>query len=392
MSSPSFIINREDWSLHRKGQLDQERHRQKVKEAIRRNLADLVAEESIILSDGKKTVKVPIRSLEEYKFRFDPGKQRHVGQGDGDVRPGDVVGRAVPGRGPGGGKGAGEEPGVDYYEAEITIDELAELIFEDLGLPNLEEKRRPELVSSGYEFNDVRRHGAMANLDKRRTLLEAYRRNAMAGQPDFYPIAPEDLRFKTWEEARDFRATAVVIAMMDTSGSMGAFEKYIARSFYFWMVRFLRTRYRDVQIVFIAHDTRAREVSEQEFFTKGESGGTKCSSAYELALSIIDQRYPPDDFNIYAFHFSDGDNFPSDNARCVRLLAELLERCSAVGYGEIVNARYYSDSTLMSVYQKVDHPRFTRVTIRDKSEVYPALRAFFRPAPAARAASAGLSA
>ena len=379
---PSFIINRSDWSLHRKGQLDQQRHQEKVKEAIRRNLADLVAEESIILSDGKKVVKVPIRSLEEYRFRFDPNKQRYVGQGDGRARPGDLVARSGPGPGPGGGRGAGEEPGVDYYEAEITVDELAELIFQDLGLPNLQEKRRPEMAATGFEFNDVRRAGAMANLDKKRTLMEAFRRNALEGQPSFFPVRPEDLRFKTWEEAPEQHASAVVIAMMDTSGSMGTFEKYIARSFYFWMVRFLRSRYRTVQIVFIAHDTRAREVTEEEFFTKGESGGTKCSSAYELALQIIDQRYPADEYNIYAFHFSDGDNFPSDNARCVKLIGELLERCSAVGYGEIVSARYYSDSTLMSVYQKIDHPAFTRVTIRDKSEVYPALKAFFRREPA----------
>ncbi|WP_324668409.1 sporulation protein YhbH [Geochorda subterranea] len=378
MREAGFVISREDWSLHPKGRLDQARHQQKVKEAIRRNLADLVAEESIILSDGKKVVKVPIRTLEEYRFRFDPGKQRHVGQGSGDERPGDVVARETGGSAPGRGPGAGDQPGIDYYEAELSVDELAEMIFEDLGLPNLQQKRKPELVSTGHEFNDVRRHGAMANLDKRRTLMEAFRRNALRGRPAFHPITPEDLRFKTWDEALEMQAAAVVLAMMDTSGSMGTFEKYIARSFYFWMVRFLRTRYRQVQIAFIAHDTRAREVSEQEFFTKGESGGTKCSSAYELALSLIQQRYPPDQYNIYAFHFSDGDNFPSDNARCVKLVQELLACCSAVGYGEIVNSRYATDSTLMSVYGKIDHPRFVRVTIREKSDVYPALRAFFR--------------
>ncbi|WP_324717032.1 sporulation protein YhbH [Carboxydochorda subterranea] len=381
MESVPFLFNREDWSLHRKGQLDQQRHQQKVKEAIRKNLADLVAEESIILSDGKKVVKVPVRSLEEYRFRFDPGKQRHVGHGSGSERPGDVIARDGAHGKAGKGPVAGDRPGFDYYEAEVTIDELAELIFEDLGLPNLQQKRRPELVSTGYEFNDVRRHGAMANLDKRRTLLEAFRRNALAGEPAFYPVRPEDLRFKTWDEAMEMRASAVVLAMMDTSGSMGTFEKYIARSFYFWMVRFLRTKYHHVQIVFIAHDTKAKEVTEEEFFTKGESGGTKCSSAYELALSIIEERFPPDEYNIYAFHFSDGDNFPSDNSRCVKLVGDLLERASAVGYGEIVNSRYYSDSTLMSVYQKIEDPRFVRVTIRDKSEVYPALRAFFRQTP-----------
>src|SRR5690606_25298991 len=118
-------------------------------------------------------------------------------------------------------------------------------------------------------------------------------------------------------------ANAVVMAMMDTSGSMGTFEKYVARSFFFWMVRFLRTRYRHVRIVFLAHDTRAREVTEEQFFTKGESDGTRCSSVYEMAMDIIGRRFAPSDYNLYPFHFSDGDNFPSDNQRSQEMMRQL---------------------------------------------------------------------
>ncbi len=57
--------------------------------------------------------------------------------------------------------------------------------------------------------------------------------------------------------------------MMDTSGSMGRFEKYMARSFFFWMTRFLRTKYETVEIEFIAHHTEAKVVSEEDFFFKG---------------------------------------------------------------------------------------------------------------------------
>ncbi|HEX6970783.1 MAG TPA: DUF444 family protein, partial [Limnochordia bacterium] len=209
-------------------------------------------------------------------------------------------------------------------------------------------------------------------------ILESLRRQRLAGEEGPLRIRNEDLRFKTWEEKPRLESNAVVLAMMDTSGSMGTFEKYIARSFFFWMVRFLRTKYQNVTITFLAHDTRAREVTEEEFFTKGESGGTKCSSVYELALELIESRYPPAQHNIYPFHFSDGDNFPSDNARCVELVGRLLEVTNAFGYGEIVNSQYYHESTLMSVFEKIDDPKFTRVTIRDKSEVYPALKAFFK--------------
>jgi uncharacterized sporulation protein YeaH/YhbH (DUF444 family) len=137
---------------------------------------------------------------------------------------------------------------------------------------------------------------------------------------------------------------------------MGSFEKYIARSFFFWMTRFLRSKYENVEIVFIAHHTEAKVVSEEEFFTKGESGGTICSSAYQAALELIDQRYPPAHYNIYPFHFSDGDNLTSDNERCVRLIAQLIERCNMFGYGEV--NQYNRSSTLMSAFRGIDDPKF----------------------------------
>lgn len=802
-------ISQHDWSLHRKGSIDQERHKQKIREAIKKNLADIVSEESIILSDGKKMFKVPIRSLDEYRFRFDPGRQQHAGEGDGKSKVGDVVASEPrPGRGKRG--DAGQEPGVDYYEAEVTLDELAAMIFEDLGLPFLEEKKMAEMESETVRFTDVRKVGPLANLDKKRTILENIKRNATKGDAHFGGIKNEDLRFKTWEPTIKYQSNAVVIAMMDVSGchtaghhiemadgsfkdvseivegdrvaclnletlekttsevvetftklapktlaiqtedarlratpehryfiydepnhriiekragelqvgdklilvntwgsaaeaytstltedraymlgvllgdghifispnsstiivtdqsrerlelyketfarafgvegiishrpgkhnrqriyfnraplarelaatfpmlrrrsryryiessiyreapevraaflrglfdaeatiahhsvmffsasyqlvtqvkhllsywgirarvheyeqsesrlgegrsirpgtyyklsinakdvllfgehigfgcpqkrakmaelvqkqlagidamrskfilednwrkrfvhlkghtrlytyyrpethtlsqqqlrtlaasatatlddqeyiqsvldrglivsrvqsiteieepvqvydfgvaehhnyivdgmlshnSMGEFEKYIARSFYFWMVRFLRTKYNNVKIIFISHHTEAKEVTEEEFFTHGESGGTQVSSAYELALELIQARFNPDDWNIYPFHFSDGDNLPWDNERCVGLVQKLMEICNIFGYGEIREGHYRSPSTLMSAFNKIQDKKFIAVTISDKSEVYPALRRFFAtrdPVPA----------
>ena len=371
-----MTISRQDWSLHRKGSVDQQRHKEKIREAIKKNLGEIVSEESIILSDGKKVLKVPIRSLDEYRFRFDPGRQNHAGQGDGDSQVGDVV-AAEPRQGRGRRGEAGEEPGYDYYEADVTIDELATLIFEDLGLPFLEEKKLAEMEIEAVRFTDVRKVGPMANLDKKRTILENMKRNAAKGDPKFKDLKNEDLRFKVWEPTIRYQSNAVVLAMMDISGSMGDFEKYIARSFYFWMVRFFRTKYNNVKIVFISHHTEAKEVTEEEFFTHGESGGTQVSSAYELALQIIQERFNPDDWNIYPFHFSDGDNLPWDNERCVNLVYKLMEQCNIFGYGEIREGHYRSPSTLMSSFAKIQDPKFIAVTISDKTEVYPALRRFF---------------
>lgn len=377
-------LSQHDWSLHRKGAMDQARHKQKVKEAIRQNLADIVSEQSIITSDGKKILKVPIRTLEEYRFRFDPNDQQQVGQGDGDSKVGDVLGQDGQGNAPGQGAQPGDQPGVDYYEAELTIDELAGMVFEDLSLPNLEEKRSQVLESEAVRFTDIRKSGPYANLDKRRTIRENIKRNALQGHAHFGTLKNDDLRFKTWE--RDIRreSNAVVIAMMDVSGSMGSFEKYISRAFYYWMVRFLRTKYDNVEIVFISHHTEAKEVTEEEFFTRGESGGTKASSAYRLAVEMVAERFPSSDWNIYPFHFSDGDNWPSDNEICLRLCSELVDQCNLFGYGEIRQGRHSYQSTLMQTFSRIDNPKFVNVTIAEKAGVYPALRTFFGPEVSAR--------
>jgi uncharacterized protein len=384
ISQPSKMsISQHDWSLHRKGPQDQQRHKERIKEAIKQNLPGIVSEENIILSDGKRVIKVPIRSLEEYRFRYDDNSGQHGGSGEGDSQVGDVIGRAG-GQKKGAGKGqgpAGEEPGVDYYEAEVSVDEIAALIFEDLGLPNLQEKRLKEIESDALRFTDIRKKGAMSNLDKRRTLLENVKRNAAHGNPHVGGFRNDDLRFKTWETKTEYQSNAVVISMMDVSGSMGEFEKYIARSFYFWMVRFLRTKYNNVEIVFISHHTEAKEVTEDEFFHKGESGGTQVSSAYQLALDIIKARYSPQDWNIYPFHFSDGDNLPWDNEVCVRLVKELMAECNLFGYGEIREGYRGSSSTLMSAFSKVEDHKFVSVTISDKKAVYPALQRFFSKSP-----------
>jgi len=378
-------VERNDWSLQRKGQIDQERHRERVREAIKKNLGSIVSNESIILSDGRRMVKVPIRSLDEYKFRFDYRKKKHIGTGDGKTKVGDVIGReGQPGQGPGKGPGAGDQPGQDYYEADVDIDEIAALIFEDLHLPYLEDKAKHAVQSKTTKFTEIRRSGILSNLDKRRSILENIKRTAReTGDARLGRFKKEDLRYKTWEEQIKYESNAVVMAMMDVSGSMGEFKKYIARSFYFWMVRFLKTKYDNVKIVFISHHTEAREVSEEQFFTQGESGGTVVSSAYRLALDIIKERYPAKDWNIYPFHFSDGDNYYSDNDEAVRLADELIKTCNLFGYGEIgeegASSYRRSSGALLSIFKDrlKSQERFVGVRIDDKEDVYPALKDFF---------------
>ncbi|MFB4212042.1 sporulation protein YhbH [Shouchella sp. JSM 1781072] len=374
-----YIVSEENWSLHRKGFQDQRRHQEKVQDAIKKNLPDLVSEENIVLSNGKDVIRIPIRSLDEYKIRYNYDKNKHVGQGKGDSKVGDVVARDPNGdkqAGAGKGQGAGDQAGEDYNEAEVSIAELEEMMFAEMELPHLQKKEEQEIVIENIEFNDIRKKGLMGNVDKRRTILAAIKRNSLAGKAGIMPIYNEDLRFKTWNETIKPESKAVVIAMMDTSGSMGRFEKYVARSFFFWMTRFLRTKYEKVEIEFIAHHTEAKVVNEEDFFSKGESGGTICSSAYRKALELIDEKYNPSAYNIYPFHFSDGDNLTSDNARCLKLVKQLMDRSNLFGYGEI--NQYSRNSTLMGAYKNVNDPRFMHYILKEKGDVYHALKHFFQ--------------
>lgn len=387
MPETPFLISREDWSLHRQGQMDQERHQARIREAIRANLADIVSDEAIIASDGRKVVRLPIRVMKEYRFRLNWQKQGRVGEAGRPVSAGQPVARSDEAAEAVGRGGPGEEAGEDWFETDLAVEELEELLFADLSLPHLEPRQEPHITTQHHEWRDVRRQGIYANIDKKRTLMEAIKRNRLAGRPPLAGLRREDLRFRTWDDTETPQANAVLLVMMDTSGSMGSGEKYIARSLCFWMVRFLRTRYDRVKLHFIAHTTEAREMEEEAFFTRGESGGTRCSSAYEYALRLIERQYPPDRHNLYAFHFSDGDNLISDNPRAVALLKQLLARCALVGYGQIetqpqyMAMPYYQPNTLLTLYQQeIEHPRFVTALIRDRSEIYAALRAFFPPA------------
>ncbi|KOS71501.1 stress response protein [Lysinibacillus contaminans] len=375
-----FVISQENWSLHRKGYQDQQRHMDKVKDAIKNNLPDLISEESIVMSNGRDVIKIPIRSLDEYKIRYNYDKSKHVGQGQGDSKVGDVVARD-PSQGkkaPGQGKEAGDKAGEDFYEAEVSLEEVQNVLFKELELPNLQQKEMADITTEKIEFNDIRKKGLMGNIDKKRTILTAIKRNAMKGKAEIAPIHNDDLRFKTWDEVVKPESRAVVLAMMDTSGSMGNFEKYCARSFFFWMTRFLRSKYETVEIEFIAHHTEAKVVTEEEFFTKGESGGTICSSAYVKALELIKQKYNPVRYNIYPVHFSDGENMSMDNEKCINLVKELMTISSMFGYGEVNQHSRYS--TLMNTYKKIENPKFRHYVLKQKSDVYEALKSFFQKA------------
>ncbi|MCL6547913.1 MAG: DUF444 family protein [Alicyclobacillus sp.] len=368
------VLTRDDWSLDRRGQRAQERHRQKVRQAIRDNLAEVITDEGIVVSDGKRTIRIPVHSLDQPHFIYDYRKQRHVGQGEG--KPGQPIGRASnPGApGSGSGAGAGDRPGERMLEAEVTLEDIEEVLFADLCLPNLRIKQQPTQAVNDIEFTDIRNKGIRANIDRRQTLREALRRSRLAGRP--LTIREEDLRFKTWEDALRPATGAVVIAMMDVSGSMGLHEKYLARTFFFWMERFLRTHYQSVAIRYLVHHVEAYETHKEEFYTTREGGGTVCSSVFRAALDLIRREYPPEVWNIYPMYVGDGDNLSSDNDAAVRLMGELCDLSAITGYMEI--QRFYHPMTLSSLLRGLGRSNLRLCSVSERRQVLQALRTVFR--------------
>ncbi len=371
------------WDLRRRGLKDSIRHDHRVREAVKKNLKELVGREEIITSDGKKKVKIPLQYLDQYRFKYGrPGEG--VGQGEGE--PGDVIGKEGQEQFSGEGQ-AGDMPGENVYEAEFTLEEITKMMLEDLDLPWLEEKDEKQQKTSSYSYDEVRTKGILPNLDKRRTLYQSLKRSAAKGRGKIVRIVDDDLRYKVWREREQYQSSAAVYLLMDRSGSMTTDKKYIAKSFFFWLVRFLNLKYQNVDLVFIAHDTEAQVVEEKDFFTISNSGGTKCSSAYGLALEHIVSTHPRDKWNNYVFHFSDGDNWAEDNQYCKEAVQELLQHTSMLGYGEIKyrdEATFYgwgrpfdtSWSTLHQEFNNIEHPHFITVTIKQKEDVYEALKEF----------------
>lgn len=368
---------------------DRQRHRQKVREAIEDNIADLIAEESIIGKDKDKIIKVPIRGVKEYRFIYGentPG----VGQGEGNSQPGQVVGKGESqGQGPGPGQ-AGDQPGVDYYETDVTLEELIEMMFEDFQLPDMERKILREVMAERVSRRKgYRKEGIRIRLDKKRTALSRIKRKIALharehedsdegeAAAERFPFRKEDMTYRHMVEDIRPDSNAVVICIMDTSSSMDTMKKYLARGFFFLLYQFVSTKYRHVELVFIAHHTEAKEVTEDEFFHRGESGGTLISSGYNKALDIIRDRYHPSVWNIYAFHCSDGDNFDFDNTAAFKAAKELCDVCNLFGYGEIKTPGSSSyESSMIELFRSLGADNFKSVTIAGKEHIWSSFCAF----------------
>ncbi len=351
---------------------ERRRHQAKVKEAIRQHLADMVTDEKILVTDGRRTLSVPVPELNEFRIRFDPDLEENVGHATSPGQAGQAGEPASDAHK--NGREGGNQPGLDMEETEVSLEEIQAAVFSELELPDLDLTKPSPGAGRDFDPVSIGRHGILSQWDRRRTLKAALLRQA--SHPDLAAgdLQEEDLRFRLLDPVHDDQGGAVVIAMMDTSGSMGSFEKYLAKSFFYWTAEFLRQKYPHVELVFLAHDVRAREVDEEAFFHRGASGGTVSSSVYRLGLEIVENRYPLDRYNIYAFHFTDGGNLTSDNALAVETGTKLTRQVTLFGYGEIHDTER-NPSPLYQEFQRV--PGVGVVILRDKEDIFRAMTHFF---------------
>ncbi|MCX7953270.1 MAG: DUF444 family protein, partial [Deltaproteobacteria bacterium] len=229
---------------------DRRRHLEKVKQSIRDNIADIISEEAIIGQSKDKIIKVPVRTIKEYRFIFGDNIPR-VAQGNGKQSIGDVFENQPDARdttGP-----AGDMPGVDALETEVTLEELVDIMFDDLQLPDIDRKKLKKIISNkGLKRSGHRRKGIPARLDKRLTAKNRVKRKiASQAKEESFPFHERDLRYFFVKPRPKESVNAVVICIMDTSGSMTTTKKYLARSFYFLLYNFIRSRYENAEVVFI---------------------------------------------------------------------------------------------------------------------------------------------
>ncbi len=355
---------------------DHQRFRQIVKGKIRGDLRKFLTRGELIGKEGKHLISIPIKGIELPHFRYGDNNDGGVGQGEG--KPGDPVDSDAQGVGPG-----GTEPGRHIMEVDVTLDELADILAEELALPRIEPKGRHNITTVKDRYSSIRQTGPESLRHFKRTFRKALQRMIMTGayDPDNPIIIFErrDKQYRSWKPIKKPDSNAVIVYMMDVSGSMGAEQKELVRLEAFWIDAWLRRNYDGIESRYIVHDVQASEVDRETFFRIREDGGTKISSAFKVCKDLLDRHYDPNEWNTYLFHFSDGDNSSeSDSRECCRVLREnLLPRSNQFGYCQVASA--YGSGNFINVLREhlddVENMVTSRVNTKD--DIYDSIKAFF---------------
>jgi uncharacterized protein len=363
-----------DWyELFSRGSRDWLRHSEKIREAVRDHLPQIVSGSDII-SDGARTVRVPVRMLEHYRFRLRSDTEPQ-GVGQGAAKPGDLLGPANAGNKPGGKGAGGTERGGAELLLEFKISDIIEWMWEELKLPNLQprvgQSEEAEWKREGWD-----RRGARSRLDRRRSLKESVKRRALeSSAPSFID---EDLRFRQLTRRRQPALRAAVFFLLDVSASMTDADRQLAKTFFFWVAAGLRREYRSLDIVFVAHTTDAWEFGEADFFKVAGSGGTVASAGLHKVLEIMQSRFDPATCNVYLFYASDGDNAMDDREPARAALESVAKLARYSGYIEITSGLRSTQSETARLFDELGHGGSCgRCSIKDSNDVVGAVRHFF---------------
>jgi len=404
-----------------KSTVNRQRFIRRYKSQIKKSVSDAINKRSVTDVDKGEDIVIPRKDLSEPSFHQGKGgiKDR-VHPGNDQFSEGDRIDRPKDQQGQGSGEGEASDSGEgsDDFSFSISKEEYLNLLFEDLELPNLEKNQMDKLV----EYKTVRSgfcaEGVPANIDivkslqgsiarriamtstKRRALKEAEQKLAALKNDKHDHIKEEralleeikllkgkiakvpfidtfDMKFRNFSRQAVPTSRAVMFCLMDVSGSMDQATKDIAKRFYILLYLFLTRTYKKIDVVYIRHHTQAKEVDEQEFFYSQETGGTIASSALELMIKIVDERYS-NNWNIYGAQASDGDNWADDSPHCHKLLLEkILPKARFFSYIEITQR---SHQTLWQHYQQVAdvQPHFAMRHIKTVDDIYPVFRDLFQ--------------
>lgn len=358
---------------------DHQRFRQIVRGKIRKDLRRFLSRGDILAREGRRAVSIPIHDIDIPTFRYGDNSGG-IGMGEGEE--GQTVGKPD--------HQGGEDEGRHVLEVDVTLEELADILADELKLPRIQPKGEHRITTIRDRYTGIRPVGPHSLRHYKRTYREALKRQLSLGtyDPDNPIVIPikNDLRFRSWNEVRKPQSNAVIFYMMDVSGSMGEEQKELVRLEAFWIDTWLRRNYEGVESRYIVHDVRAAEVDKKTFFSVREDGGTRISSAYQCAKDLLDQHYDKADWNTYLFHFSDGDNSSdADNRLCVKIIREsLLPSCNMFGYCQVASA-YGSGSFINVLHEAFPNgepdelgPRVVTSKVGGREDIYDSLRTFFK--------------
>jgi len=356
---------------------DHSRFKQIVRGKIKDNLRKYITRGELIGRKGRDLISIPLPQIDLPRFVFDPRQKGGVGQGEGDV--GTVIGVGEDQEGPG---QAGDAPGQHVLEVDVSLEELAEILGEELELPDIQNKGKKNIITEKERYTGIAMSGPESLRHFKRTYREALKRQIASGtysplNPTIVPIR-KDKRYRSWRVTRQPETNAVIIYMMDVSGSMGEEQKEIVRIESFWIDTWLRSQYQGIEVRYIVHDAEAREVDQETFYHTRESGGTVISSAYKLCDRLMAKHFPADEWNIYLFHFSDGDNWSQgDTEECFTILREnLLPGCNQFCYGQ-VESPYGTGQFLSDLTGAFDgEDKLTVSQIDGKEAIYASIKEF----------------